>query len=87
MVIVSPLGLPVTAHVVCVSLCVSVQAVEHDTFTQCWVYVGPPSTTLTQHYPSIGLLCRVCVSLYVGQRHRQRDNINPALVQSIVPVV
>ena len=31
------------------SLSVSVQAVKHDTFTQCWANVGPPSTMLTQH--------------------------------------
>ena len=27
---------------------------------QCWAIVGPPSTTLNQHYPSIGSTCRVC---------------------------
>ena len=27
---------------------------EHDTLSQCWVNVGPPSATLAQHQPSIG---------------------------------
>ena len=26
-----------------------VQAVKHETSTQCWANVGPPSMTLTQH--------------------------------------
>ena len=26
-----------------------VQAVKHETLTQCWANVGPPSTTLCQH--------------------------------------
>ena len=29
------------------------------TLTQCWANVGPPSTMLSQHQPSIGLPCRV----------------------------
>ena len=27
-----------------------VQAVKHETLTQCWAIVGPPSTTLTQQF-------------------------------------
>ena len=37
-----------------------VQVVKHETLTQSWTNVGPPSTTLAQHQPSIGLLCRFC---------------------------
>ena len=36
-----------------------VQAVKHETLTQWWVNVGPPSATVSQHKPSIGLLCLV----------------------------
>ena len=53
------------------------QVGKHETLTQYGVNVGPPSTTLTQPKPSIGL------PLNVGQRHRRRANINPALVQSM----
>ena len=27
---------------------------KHETSTQCWANVGPPSTTLSQHYPVLG---------------------------------
>ena len=43
---------------VCPSLFI-VQAVKHETLTQCWANVGPLSTTLSQHKPSIGLPCCV----------------------------
>ena len=33
---------------------------KHDTLTQCWAAVGPPSTTLGQHQTIIGSTCRVC---------------------------
>ena len=33
---------------------------KHDTSIQCWTNAGPPSTTLAQHYSSIGSMCRVC---------------------------
>ena len=33
---------------------------RHDTSTQCWANVGPASSTLSQHQPSIGWTCRVC---------------------------
>ena len=36
-----------------------VQAVKDETLTQCWTNVGPPSTTLSQHQPSIGWPSRV----------------------------
>ena len=32
---------------------------KHETSTQCWAIVSSPSETLSQHYPSIGLACRV----------------------------
>ena len=51
-----------------------VHADKHKTLTKCSANVGPPSTTLRQHY------------LNMGQRHRPQANINPALVQIIVPV-
>ena len=35
---------------------------KHGTPTQCWVKVGPPSTTLCHHLPSIGTFSRVCWS-------------------------
>ena len=35
------------------------QVVRHGTYTQCRAIVGPPSTTLSKHLPSIGLPCRV----------------------------
>ena len=33
---------------------------KHETSTQCWVNVGPPSPTSPQHSPSIGSMYRVC---------------------------
>ena len=36
-----------------------VQAVKHETLTQCWANVGPLPTRLSQHYPSTGIPCRV----------------------------
>ena len=33
---------------------------KHDTLTQCWAGVSPPSTTPGQHQPSIVSTCRVC---------------------------
>ena len=36
-----------------------VQAVKDDMLTQCWANVIPPPMMLSQHQPSIGLLCRV----------------------------
>ena len=71
-----------------VSLCVSVQAVKHDTFTQCWANM---LAHRLRRWPNISpvLDYRVVFSarMNVGQRHRRRANINPALAQSIVPVV
>ena len=43
---------------VCPALSIE-QAVKHETLTQCWANIGPPFTILSQHLPSIGLLCRV----------------------------
>ena len=31
---------------------------KHDTSTQCWTYVDPPSTTSVQHWSNIGSMCR-----------------------------
>ena len=33
---------------------------EHDSLSQCWVTVGPPSATLAQHHPSTGSTRRDC---------------------------
>ena len=33
---------------------------KHETLAQCWVNVGPSSSTLAQHYPKIGPMSRVC---------------------------
>ena len=37
-----------------------VQAVKHETLTQCWANVGTPSATLAQHQTSTGSTLRVC---------------------------
>ena len=33
---------------------------KHETFTQCWLNVGPASKTVDQHWASIGWTSRVC---------------------------
>ena len=33
---------------------------KHEMSTQCWIIVGPPATTLAQHWTSIKLMCRIC---------------------------
>ena len=43
-----------------------VQAVKHETLTQCWANVGPSSTMLSQHQPCIGLPCRVWRNVECG---------------------
>ena len=42
----------------------------------CWANISPV----------LGYRVVFGATLNVGQRHSQRDNINPALVQSILPV-
>ena len=45
---------------------------KQDTTTECLTNVGPPSTTLAQHWSNIGWLCRVCwdgTQLEVLSRH------------------
>ena len=37
-----------------------VQAVKHETLTQCWANFDPPSATLAQHQASTGSTLRVC---------------------------
>ena len=69
-----------------------VQAVKHATLRQCWSNVGLPSTTPTQHYPSIELtwrgLCMVSHWMWATVTDGGPSaNINPALVQSIVLVL
>ena len=61
------ISLLLTAHFYVTSvLCLCVlfsssimQAFKNETLTQCRAIVGPPSTTLSQHQPSIRLRCRV----------------------------
>ena len=48
----------------------------------CWPTVYDAETTLAQYYRVV-----FDATLNVGQRHRRRANINPALVQSILPVL
>ena len=63
------------------------QAVKHKTLTQCWANVGPPSTSCwTNISPVLGYHVLFGATLNVGQHHSQWANINPALVQSIVPI-
>ena len=60
---------------------------KHETFTQCWTNVGPPSTMLSQHAAVVGgYRVMFGATLNVGQRHRWRANSNPALFESIVLV-
>ena len=33
---------------------------KHETLTQCWFNVGPPSARLSQHWTNIGSMYRVC---------------------------
>ena len=35
------------------------KVIKHETSTQCWSNVGPPSTTLAQHWFNIGWMSRV----------------------------
>ena len=35
---------------------------KHETFTQCWFNVGPPSATLSQHWANIGWTSRVSLA-------------------------
>ena len=38
---------------------------EHEAFTQCCFNVGPPSSTLAQHWNSIGWMSRVCWVVFI----------------------
>ena len=88
------IGLLLTAHFyvtqvlcLCVLFSLSImQAVKHETLTQCRAIVGPPSTTLSQltglSLSVLGYRVVFDAMLNVGQRHRQRANINPAFVQA-----
>ena len=49
-----------TYHTPADDLCGKNTHSKHDTLTQCWANVGPPSTTLSHHEPSIGSKCRAC---------------------------
>ena len=40
---------------------------KHETSTQCWANVGPPSTTLAQHWSSIGSMSRVYWFAWITQ--------------------
>ena len=45
---------------------------KHETFTRCWLNVGPASATLTQHSATIELF--VCSDTWCYQRVRERFN-------------
>ena len=73
-----------SSHQLCVcafSLSI-MQAVKHETLSQCRAIVGPPSTTLSNISPVFGYRVVFDACLNVGQRHRRRANINPALASS-----
>ena len=72
-------SLSVSVPFISVSALSIVQAVKLETLTQCRTNIGPMSTALTQHKSTIELMCRVWC-------HAKCVNINPALVQSIVPL-
>ena len=77
-----PLGLCVLSHSFLPANSI-VQAVKLGRLTQCRANVSPPSTTSSL---ALGQRLVFGATLNVCQRHRWRANINPALVQSIVPV-
>ena len=55
------------------------QTVKHETLTQCWADVGPPSTMLSQNEPSIGLPC--CVWRHAECRPASQILHGPTLTQ------
>ena len=57
---------------------------KHGTLTQCWVIVGPPSTTSAQHQLNIGSTSRACRQI----RYLEEDPSKtcPALYQPAVNV-
>ena len=57
---------------------------KHETSTQCWVHVGPPSSTLAQHKPIIGWRSRVCWD--IGW-HAKTNSSNGLLKNKAVTVV
>ena len=63
-----------------------VQVVKHETLTQWWANAGHGLWRWANISPVLGYPVMFGAKLNVGQRHRRLANINPALVQSIVPV-
>ena len=54
------------------------QASKHDTSSQCLTNVGPPSTTLVQHWSKTGQMCHVCWEARATtprNRHPERDEL------------
>ena len=50
---------------------------KQETFTQCWFNIGPPSSTLAQHWTSTGWTFRVCWvrQLLYSPPHRARTAV------------
>ena len=63
------------------------QAVKHETLTQCRAIFGHLLRRWANISPVLGYRVVFDATLNVGQRHRRWANINRALVQSTVPVV
>ena len=49
---------------------------KHQTFIKCWINVGPPSSTLDQHWINIRWASRVCCEFMCGC---QNVNISPSI--------
>ena len=80
-----------------VSVCAKILFISLQRFLSCrrsntrrWPYAGLMLAHRLQRWANIIPVLGYCVvfgtTLNVGQRHRRRVNITPALVQSIVPV-
>ena len=74
-----------------VSFCPALCIVQAATHTRRWPNAGLMLAHRLRRWANISRVLGYCVvfgaTLNVGQRHRLHANINPALVQSIVPVL
>ena len=55
----------------------------HETLTQCWANVGPPSTMLSNISPVLGYRVVFGATLNVGQRHRWRAKITQLWIKAL----
>ena len=84
------IGLLLTAHfhvtsVFCLCVLFSpsiMQAVKHETLTQCRTIVGPPLRCWANISPVLGYCVVFDATLHVGQRHRRRANITQFLFKA-----